>query len=425
MTFNLRALSVIISFGPPVGVAVYMAWLGLNVPFWDQWDVVPLLIGLNEGTLSLADLLSQHNEHRPFFPRLLWLGLAELTGYNTNAELWLNWGLALLTFGVFGAYTVWVFRQRGANLPGGLFPVLALLVFNLAQWESWLFGVQTIMFLGMLAIVAGFVVLARFDNWRGVLGGAVLGGVATFCMANAVLYWPIGGVMVVLVAPPGQRWRHTALWGVAAGLSLAVFFVGWSPTNSATLPIVWEDPVRYFNWVLNFLGAPLLTYWYAWLFGLGSVVGLVWVGPEAVRRQPVAWLAPYWALIVFTLLSAAAIGVGRAGVSLTSAVASRYLTMTVWYWASLLVLLALTGGSQRWQKWWLAGLALMLCVGMVGGGVLGYHWRYLGTWPTYQAIHNHQPVSDAELVAISGKDPAVVRDRLTALCHYGWSACGR
>ncbi len=49
----------------PLGFVIYYAAKYMvDVPFWDQWKLVPLLEKSYEGTLSLKDLWSQHNLHR-------------------------------------------------------------------------------------------------------------------------------------------------------------------------------------------------------------------------------------------------------------------------------------------------------------------------------------------------------------------------
>jgi hypothetical protein len=55
---------------------------GSPTPFSDQWDVEAawLFKPYVEGTLRIGDLLSPHNEHRPFWSRLFDLALLELNG---------------------------------------------------------------------------------------------------------------------------------------------------------------------------------------------------------------------------------------------------------------------------------------------------------------------------------------------------------
>src|SRR6266508_1980472 len=102
---------VLLSLIPIVTVGAYIYFFGLNMPFWDQWENVSLLIKQQQGNLSIADLFTQHDEHRPFFPRLIWIGLAELTHYNVKAEQWTNLFIALATFGFFIHRSIRLWRE--------------------------------------------------------------------------------------------------------------------------------------------------------------------------------------------------------------------------------------------------------------------------------------------------------------------------
>src|SRR5678815_2827528 len=86
---------------PILTVGAYIYFFGLNIPFWDQWANVSLLMKQQQGLLSIRDLFAQHNEHRPFFPRLIWIVLARLTHYNVKAEQWTNLFIAVAAFGFF------------------------------------------------------------------------------------------------------------------------------------------------------------------------------------------------------------------------------------------------------------------------------------------------------------------------------------
>ena len=55
---------------------------GITIPYWDQWELVPLLEKMHNHTLTLADLWAQHNEHRIIFPKILMMLLARLSNWN-------------------------------------------------------------------------------------------------------------------------------------------------------------------------------------------------------------------------------------------------------------------------------------------------------------------------------------------------------
>jgi len=61
------------------------------VPFWDEWETPGAqLADYCQGSLDWADLFGQHNEHRLFFPRLIWLPLAILAGSHATIAMLLE-----------------------------------------------------------------------------------------------------------------------------------------------------------------------------------------------------------------------------------------------------------------------------------------------------------------------------------------------
>ena len=60
------------------------------VPIYDAWELVPLLQAREAGTLQVADIWAQHNEHRPVVPRLVMLAMAAATGWDVRWELAMN-----------------------------------------------------------------------------------------------------------------------------------------------------------------------------------------------------------------------------------------------------------------------------------------------------------------------------------------------
>lgn len=182
---------------PILIVAVYIWLFGVNFPLFDQWENIPLLMKVEQGQLSLQDLFSQHNEHRPFFPRTIWLSLAAWTHYNIRAELWVNFVIMLVTFLFFLFQTTRFWRKMMVTTPIWLLPLLSLLVFNLGQRESWLQGFQTIMFLGMACVVIGIFLLAESRSWVKFIVAILLGWIANFSMVNSIFYWFVGVFLLI------------------------------------------------------------------------------------------------------------------------------------------------------------------------------------------------------------------------------------
>src|SRR5437870_11339168 len=95
---------------PPLLIGLLIFRNGVDVPFLDEWDgTAPLFEKMADGTLGLADFFAQHNEHRIFFPRLIFFGLGRLTHWNIQAELWVTWFLALLCL-----FNIWQIARRSS-----------------------------------------------------------------------------------------------------------------------------------------------------------------------------------------------------------------------------------------------------------------------------------------------------------------------
>ena len=104
--------------------ALVQAWaisrFGVNVLFWDQWDpgIAGLFLKAQRGELSLSDFTALHNEHRILVPRVLYLLLGSLSGWNTLLEMWAEWLVVCATsHGV-----LLLIRRTHAPSPGGRTP---------------------------------------------------------------------------------------------------------------------------------------------------------------------------------------------------------------------------------------------------------------------------------------------------------------
>src|SRR5262245_37006502 len=65
------------------GLVGFVAHFARNVPFSDDWDVLPWVSG--ERPVDAAWLWAPYHEHRIPLPKLVWVALARLTGYDVRA----------------------------------------------------------------------------------------------------------------------------------------------------------------------------------------------------------------------------------------------------------------------------------------------------------------------------------------------------
>src|SRR5205823_9887048 len=92
-----RFVKSLLILAPPLLIGILIFKNGVDTPVLDQWDgTAPIFEKMQDGTLGVADFFVQHNEHRIFFPRLIFFALGRLTHWNIRTELWVVWLLALV-----------------------------------------------------------------------------------------------------------------------------------------------------------------------------------------------------------------------------------------------------------------------------------------------------------------------------------------
>lgn len=416
--YNSKKIIVLASLLPIAVVVIYIFFFGLNIPFGDQWDFFSDYIKFRQNSLTFADLMSQHNEHRPFFPRLIWLGLANLTQYNVNTELWTNLFIQLTAFIFFSYHTQKFWHYLGVKPGWWSIPLISLVTFNLGQWESWLVGFQTVMYLGTSSIIIGFFLLSRYNNWPSFLMATLLGIIATFSMVNGVFYWIFGLFLVILCSPRRLIIYRSVTWLIFSLIFSYYFFDGWRTNSHVDFFYLLDHFIAWIIWILNFLGAPIFTFWYiAWIFGLISLLLFIKVFIN-LDRQKLILSSPYLAIAGFVILTSFAVSCGRFIEDKPSySVISRYLTMSSWYWAALFALMPLFWNRFRHLHWLYLIILASLIALMLGGAWVGYERQYLITLPAYRAVKTGQTVLDHDLIKIY-PDPDKVRNLMNKLNEH-------
>ena len=339
-----RMLAAALVLAPPAVLAVLVLKYSVNVPLWDQWE--PDLAGIFEkyatGHLTFADLLAQHNEARLFFPRLLFLGLGELTHWNVRFEMAATFIAACLV-----ALMVWRLETpayQGRPIVRLLALLLSsLLIFSPAYYEAWTWGLEVICFLPLACIAAGLLV-ARLPVSRELrlLACAALATVSTYSFGNGFLAWIVlFPALFHRDSLPGfrrPRWA-AGFWAAGFVANEALYFFGYqNPVqHRPLLELLWgclEQPLRTAQFFFAFLGSPLAG-------GTGSpqtaatVIGLVLVAlffgacllifRSRADRELVGGTRPWLVIGGYALLSAGlATSVRSAQFGVAEALSSRY-----------------------------------------------------------------------------------------------------
>ena len=168
----------------------------------------------------------------------------------------------------------------------------------------------------------------------------------------------------------------SGIWSFLAVLTLGSYLLHYQkPTRHPSLTSAFKHPFDFLTYVLKYLGSLCAQYGnaavlpdstLAVVFGAAAIALLGWAVFALIWKNPKQEeaLRPYLGMVAYSILSALMTGVGRAGFGSEQAMESRYCTLTVPLWVSLivfLILLSRTNASHRKAarvaQW---GLALIL-----------------------------------------------------------------
>jgi len=325
----------------------------VNVPNWDEWFMAEMFEKIYAGSLTFQDLISQHNESRKLFPRILFIGLAYLTGWDVRYQMLVSFILAC--FISFSLYRLSRLTVGGSSTKLILLAFLAnLLIFSPSQQENWLWGIQVVVFVPITCIVA--CILVAYSNLSlrtQVLIGIILSTVATFSYANGLLCWVI--VFPVFALAKFQNWKDLmrekwliGAWLVGFVSNVVVYFYNYKkPPATPSFAEGVLHPVKALNYFLAFLGAPLAggSLTIATIVGVilvGSLISCcVYIGKFREQKNLINRTLGWLAIAGYTIISAAITASGRVGFGVEQSLSSRYATFAVYLAIPLIYLITI------------------------------------------------------------------------------------
>ncbi len=336
---------------PVIFMFVVVTHYVVNVPQWDEIEIVDLFQQHDAGTLGVSDFWRQHNEHRIFFPNVIMYNLAYLTKWNIGAEALLSFMFACGAL-VFLLLTVRrTIKTRSIRIAAMLFT--ACLLFSPMQGENWLWGWQLEWYLTVFALTGAMWSLcawpSRFDQrWR-MPAALALALVATYSLGSGPFIWIIGAAALLLRR---ETWRRLALWGGVAVPALALYYYGYNfHADPASKAIATQHPERFVEYVATYLGHALSWNKYsAPVFGVLFLGLVVWIACMIFRRPEFGKKIAAWAgFMIFGLLAAASTAIGRLEFGIGQALAPRYMIMASLFCIGLVVGLAAIA-EELWQR---------------------------------------------------------------------------
>lgn len=334
---------------PAIILIALLAKYSVNVPFWDQWELVTIFEKWHAGTLGFADFFAQHNEHRVLFPRLIMFALAVMTGWNTLYEVAMN---VLLAAGIF-----WFLWQilRATFASGRMRNIAAisvsLVVFSPLQFENWMWGWQIQWFLNVLGLVVAVWALStwRARPWFRFALAVIAATVATYSLASGFFVWLV--CVPILWFVKDMR-RLLWVWVLAAVLVVGSHYIGYvDPAYHPSKLIFLKEPLNFIMYFLVYSGRPLIidfllsipifiAYAVVYLGALGYVY-------KKHKEQLTTTLLPWLSIGLYGLFAAGSTSISRLGFGVEQAYSSRYSTLSSLLLVAGIVLLCVIINSER------------------------------------------------------------------------------
>ncbi|HSH37630.1 MAG TPA: hypothetical protein VK993_02495 [Chthoniobacterales bacterium] len=191
--------------GPPALAFYMMCTHWVAVPFWDEWQTPGAQIASHlQGTLTFAELCSQHNESRKLFPRLVYLPVALAAGWDVRYIMVLTFALVCA-----GSVLLYALARRSCGSPLAslvCFAAMNVWLFWPRQYESFVLSIQGELFVPPLALLGACLInLSRLGPWHKAGANAALAHFSTYTVANGMLVWLLAVPLVTRTTSPGAR----------------------------------------------------------------------------------------------------------------------------------------------------------------------------------------------------------------------------
>lgn len=356
---------------PAVWMLYYIKRFGVNVPYSDEWLIVPIFQKLDHGlTLGgLHALWHAQSYHRLFFTESLISAAAYIDHWNIKTEMYISFALCIIT--MFFLYLI-IRRTITSPLLAFLMMLLsAFWLFSPVQTENWLWGWDVAWFLCSTAAIMSiyFLIRATGKYLYFFLGLAIAAGViSTFSFGWGQAVWPVGLLILLLQR---QSRRPIVVWSAAALLSYAAYYFHFSHSGGS-IPVFefLHEPLNAICYLFVMFGRPFSYDLYPAMF-LGAISFLLVIPVLMLawnHRQKLELLLPWLAVIAFAILGGLMIILSRLHevsghpTPLIDAMQTRYTAMPLLYLVGLSGLSLTVVDSLRLNRRLLSYVVLVLLI---------------------------------------------------------------
>ncbi len=411
-------------------ITVMIFKYGVNVPYLDEWEMVPLFQQADTGKLPIAGLWAQHNEHRILFPNLIIYSSAYLSNWNIAAESLMSIIISIISILMIYLFILKKFTKKYIAMIAVV--AVSALFYSPVQWENWLWGWQIEWFLCVAAVITSIYLLDYLAHAKkhatSIFIGAIASAVvATFSLGSGILIWVVGFGMLKMYRSDRMR---VITWITAAITSTFVYYFNYTkPIGHPPISTFLHQPARFVGYLLAFYGRPIsevpnaaITFGAVLLSLLVPVLYLLWMKRIQLDRI-IFWLA----LIAFSLAAGLVTAISRVGFGVQQGMASRYTSISLIYLIGLVGLIFTLIDTARLKKAEVGAVIMLICsvlgpliISSYANGIVGFKNQSAHLKLIQQCTHEYEPSKECLLTTYPSA--TVAKERLDYLKQKHWAS---
>ena len=313
-----------------------------NVLLADEWDTPGhILLKSVDTNLTFQDFISQHNESRKIFPKVLYYSLSKISGLDITHVIFIRFGLSVLCFFLL----LKLFQKQNYQIFYSF--IISILLFSPTQALSHLTSIQVITLIPPLLIILFYYFHKKLNNLGLFLLYISNCLIATFSFANGMLIWII--LFPVFCSELKNKVSYIRTFSLLAVLcffaTLYIYFIDYSgPEIHPSILEGLNRPLKSLRYLFLWLGSPFAIA-YADSGFIGSVIGctslsvfLIFFITHFISKTDLKnkissfYKSPWIALLVYSFVSGISASLGRSGLGVLQALSPQYPSMAIWFY---------------------------------------------------------------------------------------------
>ena len=313
-----------------------------NVLLADEWDTPGhILLKSLDTNLCFQDFISQHNESRKIFPKVLYYSLSKISGLDITNVIFIRFGLSVLCFFLL----LKLLKKQNYQIFYSF--IISILLFSPTQALSHLTSIQVITLIPPLLIILFYSFYKRLNNPGLFLFYISICVISTFSFANGMLIWIIlfPAFCTELKNEVCYKRTLTLLAVLCFCTTLYIYFVDYSkPEIHPSIVEGLNRPFKSLRYLFLWLGSPFAIT-YADSGFIGSIIGctslsvfLIFFITNFISKTDLKnkissfYKSPWIALIAYSFVSGFVASLGRSGLGVLQALSPQYPSMAIWFY---------------------------------------------------------------------------------------------